>query len=159
MDHDAVADVTAIRIAKTKAIEDTWTDAERHAMRFFIVELVVNGGTIQQAADHFAISHSYARSEYQAGLAEMRERTIDEATDLRDEVTLRQRELILSNMPRAKAGDRSAAQIVQNADLLLAGLWGLRSLPVARKRRPATPAIAEAVEAYVQGVTDAGRRD
>ena len=73
-----------------------------------VVDLIVNGASLRQVARHFKIDTETARLHYTAGLARLIDTSVDRSLALREEVTARQRELILANMARAKAGDRAA---------------------------------------------------
>jgi hypothetical protein len=128
------------------------TEAELVARQMDVVDLIVNGASLRQVARHFKITLNQARADYTAGLAHLIDTSIDRSIALREEVTARQRELILANMARAKAGDRAAASIVQQADGLLASIWGLRSLRIERPRR-GDNALSDAVAAYLDGIT------
>ncbi len=130
----------------------TETDAEVVARQFAIVDLVVAGASIRQAADHFKLSTATCRREYEQGVEILRDRSIDQAKYLRDEITMRQRTLIFANMSKARAGDRAAAQIIHNADSLIASVWGLRSLRVDMEPRRGDPGIAAALEGYLVGL-------
>lgn len=132
------------------------TEAEFVARQMDIVDLIVNGASLRQVADHYKIDWATARADYTAGLARLIDTSIDRSIALREEVTARQRALVLANMPRAKAGDRSSAAIIQAADNLLASIWGLRSLRIERPARPRSDALADAVSAYLDGVTAGG---
>lgn len=151
MDHDKLAGAVFERtdIARKDA---AGTEAERIARQMDVVDLIVNGASLRQVARHFAINITTARADYAAGLAYLMDSSIDRSIALREEVTLRQKELILANMARAKAGDKSSAAIVQSADNLLASIWGLRSLRIERPARPRDDALADAVSAYLVGI-------
>lgn len=116
-------------------------------------DLVVQGATIRQVAERHGIHYSEARQDYLDAIAMLNERTMESVAAMRDEITARQRTLILANMPRARAGDDKAANIVQRADNLLVGLWGLRTarLDVTVKR---SDTLDDALSAYLQGVAD-----
>jgi hypothetical protein len=158
MDMTATRTGALERSAKLREIDETWTEAERISMRFDIVDLIVNGASLRQVAAHFDITPPEARNEYRAGIDMLRDRSIDASMDLRDEVTMRQRELILSNMARAKAGDVKAATIVQKADDMLTSIWGLRSLRIDPPRRPPDPGIAAAMEGYLAGLDESTKK-
>ena len=152
MDHVKVAGAVFERtdIARKDA---AGTEAEYVARQMDVVDLIVNGASLTQVAKHYGIAVETARQDYTAGLARLTDTSIDRSIQLREEVTARQRELILANMARAKAGDRAAASIVQQADNLLAGIWGLRSLRVERPRaRRNDDALTDAVSAYLDGI-------
>lgn len=152
MDHDKIR---ASVMTRTAALRDeAGTDAEVTARDFDIVDLIVNGASLRQCAKHYGIDLNTARAAYARGLAALVDSSIDRSIALREEVTARQRELILANMARAKAGDKSSAMIVQNADSLLASIWGLRSLRIEPPARPRDPAIADALDAYLRGITE-----
>ena len=152
MDHEAVAGAVFERtdIARKDA---AGTEAERIARQMDIVDLIVAGASLRQVAKHFKIDPEQARKDYAAGLAHLIDTSVDRSIALREEVTARQRELILANMARAKAGDRAAAAIVQGADGLLASIWGLRSLRIERPPRRGDERLADAVSAYLDGIT------
>ena len=152
MDLTAVRALSLERTARYREIEDTYTEADKMALRFAIVDLVVNGATLRQIGTTYKISPEEARQEYHRGLAMLNERSIDDALAMRDEVTARQKALILANLPKAKAGDLKAAMIVQKADDLLTSIWGLRSLKIDVPRRPGDAGIADSVEAYLASI-------
>ena len=156
VDHEAVRGAVFERtdIARKDA---AGTEAEMTALEMDIVDLVVNGASLRQVAKHFKIDPETARLHYAAGLARLIDTSIDRSVALREEVTARQRELILANMSRAKAGDKASAAIVQSADNLLASIWGLRSLRIERPRprRASGDHLADAVSAYLDGITAA----
>jgi hypothetical protein len=133
------------------------TEAERVARQMDVVDLIVNGASLPQVARHYKIDLERARDDYVAGLARLVDTSIDRSLALREEVTARQRLLIFENMPRARVGDRTAAAIVQNADSLLASIWGLRSLRIDRPARPGSDPLSDAVSAYLDGITAASR--
>jgi hypothetical protein len=138
MDMTATRTGALERSAKLREIDETWTEAERISMRFDIVDLIVNGASLRQVAAHFDITPPEARNEYR--------------------VTMRHRELLLSNMARAKAGDVKAATIVQKADDMLTSIWGLRSLRIDPPRRPPDPGIAAAMEGYLAGLDESTKK-
>ena len=133
-----------------------------HAMierMYGVFELMVNGASINQIATHYGISHNLVRSDIRHVTEELNEREADRLLAIREEILARQRVLIFSNMARARAGDRAAAAIIQNADALIANVCGIRYL------RPATPphpivdtTLAAALDAYTTGITDAEHR-
>lgn len=133
----------------------TETDAEATVRQFAIVDLIVAGASLRQAATHFKLPFSTVRNEYEEGVAVLRDRSIDQAAMLRDEITMRQRTLIFANMSKARAGDRAAAAIIHAADSLLASIWGLRSLRVEMVPRERDPGIAAAMEAFLVGIDEA----
>jgi hypothetical protein len=155
MDTAVTRTAALARSARLREIDDTWTEAERTSMRFDIVDLVIAGASLRQVAKHFDITPPEARQEYRAGLDMLKDRSVDAAMDLRDEVTERQRALIMANLARAKSGDVKSAQIVQKADDLLTSIWGLRSLTIDRPPKPKDPLIASAMEGYLAGLADA----
>lgn len=157
MDHDKIRDATLERTDIARR-DSASTEAELVARQMDVVDLVVNGASLRQVARHFAITGETARQDYAAGLARLVDTSIDRSIALREEVTARQRELILANMARAKAGDRHAAAIVQGADGLLASIWGLRALRTEPPPRPRDDALADAVSAYLDGITASVRR-
>jgi hypothetical protein len=122
-----------------------------------VVDLVVNGATIRQVSEHFKVPYKTARSAYMEGLQQVTDRSIDRTIAMREEITARQRILIFSNMARARAGDRAAAQIVARADALLASVWGLRSIRIELPDRPPDPQIAAAMEGYLSGLAEQAR--
>lgn len=152
MDHDANRANVIERTARIRR-DSTHTDAELITRQLDTVDLIVGGATVRQVAAHYGLDMHTVRDDYHAGLNLLTDRSIDRSIALREEITLRQRALILANMPRAKAGDRISAQIVQNSDALLISLWGLRSLRADPPARRTTSELAEAVEAYLDGVT------
>lgn len=156
MDHAKLREAVERRTATMR--DSCGTAAEATAMDFDIVDLIVNGASLRQVAKHFGIDHNAARLAYARGLAALVDGSVERSIALREEVTARQRELILANMARAKAGDAKSAQIVQNADSLLASIWGLRSLRIEPPARPRDAAITDAVEAYLEGVASTGTR-
>jgi hypothetical protein len=153
VDHDATRAAATVRVRGYR--DDAETEAEDVARQFDVVDLIVNGATVKQVADHFLCSIATVRRDYAAGVEALRDRSIETTMALRDEITMRQRSLILANMPRARAGDRASALIVQGADALLASIWGLRSLRIEPPKRPRDPALAAAVEGYLEGLRDA----
>lgn len=158
MDHEKLAGAVFERTDLARK-DAAGTEAELVARQMDVVDLVVNGASLRQVARHFGIDPEQARRDYAAGLARLIDSSIDRSVALREEVTARQRELILANMPRAKAGDRAAASIVQQADGLLASIWGLRSLRIERPARPRDDALADAVSAYLDGITASASGD
>jgi DNA-binding CsgD family transcriptional regulator len=132
-------------------------EAELAARCYDVYELMVNGATIRQVADHFGISRSLVQADLARVAVEMNAQGHERALVLREEIIARQRALIFANMPRAKAGDKTSAQIVQHADALIATVAGLRYL---RPMEPLEPPVADspisdAVAAYVKGIMDA----
>ena len=118
------------------------------------VDLVVQGFTLRAIADRHKIDWRQARADYLTGVQLLADRSLEATLALRDEVTMRQRVLIASNMPRARAGDLKAAMIVQRADDILISIHGLRSIKVDMPEPDPDPLIAEAMEAYLEGVAD-----
>jgi hypothetical protein len=70
---------------------------------------------------------------------------------------MREKRLIMANMPLALAGDKEAAKTVQQADNILIGLWGLRSarLEVTHRKADDASPLNLALTAYLDGVMDA----
>jgi len=156
MDHDKIRKSVN---ARTKAVrrktrESAGTEAELITRQLDVVDLIVNGATVRQVSTLHKRDMAEISRDYAAGLAMLRDHSIDASIALRDEITARQRALILANMPRARGGDRVSAQIVNQADGLLASIWGLRSLRVERPPRPGDPGISDAVAAYLVGLAD-----
>lgn len=118
------------------------------------VDLVVQGFSLRSIADRHKIDWAQARDDYFAGMRALNDRSMDATLALRDEVTARERVLIASNMTRARAGDKGAATIVQRADELLVSIWGLRSIRVDLPEPDHDPMLAEAMEAYLEGVAE-----
>jgi hypothetical protein len=153
------ADATLTRLREVVTDPSaTETDAEVVTRQFAIVDFIVAGASLRQTATHFKLSVAECRREYQAGVEILRDRSIDSALTLRDEITARQRSLIFANMSKARAGDRPAATIIHNADALLASIWGLRTLRVEMAPRPKDPGIAAAMEGYLAGIEAATPR-
>jgi hypothetical protein len=151
VDHEAVRDAVFERTAAAR--DAAGTEAEYVARQMDVVDLIVNGASLTQVAKHFKIHPETARDDYTAGLARLVDTSIDRSIALREEVTARQRQLILANMARAKAGDKASAAIVQAADNLLASIWSLRSLRIEHTPRPRDSMLADAVSAYLDGIT------
>lgn len=156
MAHDTVRKSVK---ARTKAIrrdarESAGTAAELISRQLDVVDLIVNGATVRQVAQLFKRDMGQIRIDYAEGLALLTDRSIDRSMALREEITARQRALVFANMPAARSGDRAAAQIINQADGLLASIWGLRSLRVEHPPRPGDPGISDAVTAYLAGLAD-----
>jgi len=130
------------------------TGAGLQKRRFDTVDLVIQGFTLRQIAEHHKLDYPTAREDYLAGMALLRDHSLEATKALCDEVTARQRMLIASNMARARAGDVKAATIVQRADEMLISIWGLRSLKVEMTEIPSDPNIAVAMEAYLTGIAE-----
>jgi DNA-binding CsgD family transcriptional regulator len=159
MDHVKLADATYERTDLARK-DAAGTEAEATALEMDVVDLIVAGASLTQVAKHFKIDRETARDHYTAGLERLMDTSIDRSIALREEVTARQRELILANMARAKAGDRASALIVQGADNLLASIWGLRSLRVERPHvRRSDGALSDALDAYLSGILEATATD
>lgn len=156
LDHGKVRDGVATRTEELRREAVTVTDAETISFQLDVVDLIVNGATVRQVANHYGCSMSEARAAYVAGLERLTDRSIERSMGMREEITARQRLLIFANMPRAKAGDRQAAQIVDNADQLLASIWAVRSLRVELPPRDPDPGIAAAMEGYLAGLAAQG---
>lgn len=116
------------------------------------VDLVVQGVSLRAIAERHGLQIREVREDYLAGMKVLSDRSIEATLALREEITMRQRLLIASNMKKARDGDRSAAAIVQRADEMLIWIHGLRSVTEKRAEIPADPLITEAVEAYLAGV-------
>ena len=130
----------------------TDTGAELVQRRLDIVEMVVNGATIRQCADEFDIDYKTARTDYFAGLRLVNARTADDVAAMRDEITLRQKKIIMAHLPLAVAGDVKSAGVVARCDEMLAGLWGVRSIRLEQERRDTH--LDEATRAYVNAIVD-----
>jgi hypothetical protein len=130
------------------------TSAELMQRRLDTVDLIVMGATIRQVAERHDISYIEARDDYFKGMAILNDRTAEAVVAMRDEVTTRQKALIRANMPAAMKGDEKAARIVQSADNMIAGLWGLRSarLEVTHKR---DDTLASAMNEYRSQIVEA----
>ena len=151
MDHDKTRAAVLDRTAHARR-DSSETEADLVARQMDVVDLIVSGASLTQCARHFKIHIETVRDDYKAGLARLTDNSVDRSLALREEVTARQRELILANMARAKAGDRSSAAIIQAADNLLASIWGLRSLRIERPARPNDGVLGDAVSAYLAGI-------
>lgn len=134
------------------------TSAELEQRQLDTVDLVVQGIPLRAIAKKHGCSLGQVHADYGAGMKKLADRSMDAIVALRDEITLRQKSLIAANMPAARAGDKSAALIVQRADELLTSVWGLRSLKVTMAEVPRDPMIAEALEAYLTGIAEKVRR-
>ena len=156
MDHETIRKSVKARTKdiRRKTRESAATDAELITRQLDTVDLIVNGATVRQVAELFVRDMSDVTVDYHAGLALLIDKSIDRSIALREEITARQRSLVFANMPKARSGDRAAAQIVIAADGLLASIWGLRSLRIERPPRTGDPGIADAVGAYLEGLAD-----
>ena len=154
MDHDKTRAAVLERTDIARR-DSSHTEAELVARQMDVVDLIVNGASLRQVSKHFKIEYEQARLDYAAGLRRLTDNSIDRSLAMREEVTARQRELILANMARAKAGDRSSAAIIQAADNLLASIWGLRSLRIDRPARRGDDALTDALSAYLAGIASA----
>ena len=154
VDHDATRRAVTTRTARVRR-KSAKTEADKIARQMDTVNMIVSGATLRQCATTFKTSMENVRLDYAAGLERLRDSSIDYSIQLRDEVTARQRSLILANIVRARAGDKTAAIIVNQADQLLASIWGLRYIKIAHIAPTAKdPGITEAIGAYLQGLAD-----
>lgn len=134
------------------------TSVELSQRQLDTVELVVQGVSLRAIAERHGLKYREVREDYLNGMRIINDRSIEATLALRDEVTMRQRLLIFSNMPKARAGDRAAAAIVQRADEMLMSIWGLRSVKIEKAEIPADPVIAAAMDAYLTGITEQVRK-
>lgn len=132
----------------------TITEAEDVAFQLDVVDLIVGGASMRQIAETYSTTLKAIRVAYRCGLERLVDKSADRSMMLREEITARQRSLVLANLARAKLGDRNAAVIVQKADALLASIWGLRSLRVDVLPPPGDPAIAAALDGYLAGLAE-----
>jgi len=160
LDHDAVARSVHARTAEIRSThrKSASTEAEMRVRQLDTVDLIVGGATVRHVSEHFGRDMEDVRKDYHAGLALLIDRSVDRAIQLREEVTARQRALILANFPKAKAGNPQAASIVHACDNLLASIWGLRSLRIDPPIRDGDPTLADAVGAYLTGLADAAAK-
>jgi hypothetical protein len=143
----------ARKISEKAKPTDAVTDAELWQRRLTTVELVVMGASIRQVAERHDVDYQTARDDYFTGLAAVNDRTSDAVIAMRDEVTMRERSLILAMMPLAKAGDTKAAGVIQRADDMIAGLWGLRSARLDVTVRPSS--LQDALNSYLEAAVEA----
>lgn len=129
-------------------------DAEIIERRLTTVDLVVMGATIRQVAERHDVDYFTAREDYLEGMRLVNERTMEAVVAMRDEVTMRQKALIRTNMPLAMKGDEKAARIVQSADNMLTGLWGLRSAKIEITHRQEDSSLSDALDAYLNAVVE-----
>jgi len=156
LDHDAVRKSVHARTAeiRRKTRRSASTEAELRVRQLDTVDLIVGGATVRHVSEHFGRDVEDVRKDYAAGLALLVDKSVDRAVQLREEVTARQRALILANMPKAKAGNLQSAHIVAAADNLLASIWGLRSLRIDPPVREGDARLADAVEGYLAGLAE-----
>jgi hypothetical protein len=121
--------------------------------RLDTVDLIIQGATLRQVGELHHLAIEAVRFDYFAGLEMVTDRSIKATIALRDEVTMRQRLLIMANMKRALDGDKGAATIIQRADELLVSIWGLRAIKPDFEL-PSDPMLTEALEAYLVGVAE-----
>ena len=158
---NVVALSTAERSRKAKAAHTGHSlaeDAELVQRRLDTVDLVVMGATIRQVADRHDVDYYTARDDYMRGMEMLNERTARSVAAMRDEVTMRQKAIIMAMLPEAKKGDTKAAGVVQRADDILAGLWGLRSARLeiedVTMRQSGNDSLQAALDEYLEQVID-----
>lgn len=135
------------------------TTAELMQRRLDTVDLSVQGVPLRTIADRHGISYLEARKDYFEGMAMLNDRTVDMVVSLRDEITMRQRHLIRTYMPLANGGDEKAARVVQSAENILIGLWGLRSARLEISATIKDERLTSVLDSYLQGAIDATTRD
>ena len=107
MDHAVVAKGVHTRTARIRRASAK-TEAERVDRQMDVVDLIVSGATVRQAAKHFGCTMESVRQDYAAGLDLLRDKSIDYSIALHDEVTARQRSIIMANIvpPEPETGPR-----------------------------------------------------
>ena len=145
----ARATVTA-RLRKEKAE----TTLELDQRRLDTVDLIIQGATLRQVADRHGLSLTEVKEDYQIAMRLLNEQSGDRVLDMREEITARQRTLILANMSKARAGDLKAATVVQRADQMLSDIWGLRYIRPEPTEAPHDPMIAAALTVYLEKIAE-----
>lgn len=130
------------------------TTLELNQRRLDTVDLIIQGATLRQVAERHGIGLTEAREDYQVAMRLLNEHAVDRVLDMREEITGRQRTLILANMSKARMGDVKAATIVQRADQMLADIWGLRYIRPDPTEVPRDPMIAAALAVYLEKVAE-----
>lgn len=145
-------DVT--RLAISERVRRAETTMELTQRRLDTVDLIIQGATLRQVADRHGLMVEEVREDYRIAMNALNDRSADRVLDMREEITARQRAMVLANMAQARMGDVKAAAIVQRSDQILCDVWGLRYIRPAMEDVPRDPTIAAALSVYLAKVAE-----
>lgn len=94
-----------------------------------ILAMVVSGVPLSQIAERYGLDISTISRDYRHA-AKLYGPPEDEVQAWREEISERQRSIIMGHITAARAGDPKAAAVVQRSDSLLSDIWGLKIVKV-----------------------------